>query len=209
MPAISVIKDKLSKSEVAKLLGISIDDVSKLENQHIISPIVDGKGSYFYASEIERIKSNKGVSLVQAAAQVGVDIQRETVTKVSRALKILYVSGAGLLGYLILIAIMAVLFILSPLKTATWLGYTPRSQNPVTISLKGPDGLVLAAATGNQTSSTPTILQTFLRPASRTSLDVVKLAKPDAYQEVSLVTILDPNEVLAPDSSGAVVPLRP
>lgn len=199
--------DTISARQAAGLLGITIDNLSVLEKQGIIHSIPDSEGVFFYSSrEITHIKSRRGLTLAEEAAQVDIGIQRELVSSVTSTRKALLVAGGVLSVYALLVAVFTILFIVNPLRTAQFLGIVKTRTN--VLVTQNQDKNVLAA----ETSAIPernSPIQTVLAPIGKVSLGLVKNISPNSYAQVSKVAILDPNEVLSFDTSGAIIPERP
>ncbi len=180
--------EKITAIQAAKLLGISIDNLEILEKQGLIHSSHDAEGINFYSSsEISQIKSRRGLTIADEAAKVGAQIQRETVSSISNFRKALIVAGSFVAGYLGLVVVFTILFIINPLQTSDFFGYyyRPNTAKPQarTSMIKGKS--VLAAATGpavvvNQTS----ILADLIKPAAATSLVAVKAIDDQKYIQI-------------------------
>jgi excisionase family DNA binding protein len=65
----------LSISETAKFLGVSIDTIRRWDKNHTLNSIrLDGKNRYFDFEELTKLKSNKPLSISEAATRLGVSI---------------------------------------------------------------------------------------------------------------------------------------
>lgn len=202
--------EMLSEEQTAEMLGISLANVKKLENQEVLHPIqFIGKKSYFSALDIGKIKYSKRNTLSEAAKEVGQQIQRDVVSSLSLIQKILLLAGFGIVSYFVLVVIFAFLFILFPWQTADWLGYIQRIQSPLSLSSEDPNNNVLAAAIKNDTQKPPSIMQMVFKPISKTSLNIVKYTNQQAYDEMKKITILDVNEIMGLDEMGSIIPLQP
>lgn len=200
--------DHLSPIQAAKLLGVSIEHLALLEKQGFIHSVHAAKGVRFYSlEEITRIKSPRNLTVFEEAALVETHIQREMASSVTFTRKALLLAVGVVAGYVLLVAVFAVFFIIAPLSTARFLGYVQERPETIVYQSEGL-GKVLAATT-NGVFEKPSLLQTIFRPVGRVSLGIVRFANPRAYTEVAAVAILDPNDVLGLDTSGAIVPERP
>lgn len=202
---------EISASEAAKLLNISTADVDLLQKQEVLHVLrKEGQTIYFSFEEVNRIKtpSQKKLTLSEAAEQVDVQIQLEMATSLSKVQKVLLLIGGCLTVYFLLVCLFSVLFTLFPIQTAEWVGFVPsRSQSQTSLSNDKSKKSVLGVATG--VASEQSLWQTMFQPVSKSSLGIVRYANPQAYAQISRVTILDPNDVLAADSNGTITPLRP
>ncbi len=182
--------DILSEKEVAVRLGISVDDVSKLVDQQILHPQKQEGGDYYFTEhEIGRIRTNKGPSLSEQAAQVGIQIQREVVTSVStlrrvtqRLLVVFATVGVCLLWMTVIIA---ALFKFFPQGTSDFFGYYYRFNAPEKSqsSYRGLTG-VLAANTvdPNKVAVETSVFADLLKPIAATSLVAVKSVDEAQYK---------------------------
>ncbi len=165
--------EKISAAQTAKLLGVSIDNLGILEKQGLIHATHNTEGISFYlSSEIARIKSRRGLTLSEEAAQVGTQIQHEIVSSVTFTRKVLILAGAALSGFILLVAVFAALFIVNPLQTAKWLGIAKTKGN-ISLTQENRNSRVLAAETSPQENQSSPI-QAFLQPVGRFSLGLVK-----------------------------------
>lgn len=115
--------EKSSASQAAELLGISLANLEILKKQGLVHAILNTEGVSFYSlEEIEQIKSRRGLTLSQEAAQINSKIQRDLASSVTFTKKVLTLAGIALAGYVSLIAVFIALFIINPLQTARWLG---------------------------------------------------------------------------------------
>lgn len=200
-------EEVLSISETAKRLDISIADVKTLVQQQILHPKRNrSRLLVFSPSEINRIKSNTGLTLSDEAAQVGAQLQREIHTSFAFIQKGILFLGWSVLGYCCLVIFFAILFILFPLQAAEWFGYTTRS---FVSPLAAESGAVLGTQTNLFQEEAMNSLQAVFKPVNRVSLNIVKYINPTAYARVSKVSILDPNDILTFDASGGVTALQP
>jgi hypothetical protein len=200
--------EKLSASQAAKLLNISIKKLTLLEKKGIIHPTHNTERENFYSSEeIARIKSRRGPTLSEEAAQVALIIQREMVSSIIRIQKALAFTGGILSGYILLVAFFIILFIIHPLQTAQFLGMA-KSKTEASTTQKNQYLQVLGAAT-NILQEKINPIQTILQPIGKVSLGLVKNISPQSYAQVSKVVILDTNEALSPDENGTMTPVRP
>lgn len=197
----------LSAQQAAKLLGISVEDLKTLEKQGLLHPIASGEKSFYSQKEIDQIISNRGRTISDEASLVGGQMQREMASSISFVQKALFVSGSGILGYLVLVVVFAILFVINPLQTATWLGIA-KSKGAISLTQGNKDSRVLAAETNTQENQSSPI-QAFLQPVGRASLGMVKSISPGSYAQVAQVAILDPNDVLSVGQNGAIIPQRP
>src|SRR3989344_6059770 len=102
---------KISASQAAKLLGISIEDIDLLEKQRLIHSTQTAEGVNLYSfEEIAHIKSRHGLTLAEEATQVGIEIQREMASSVTFNRKVLIFAGIALLIYVLLVGVFTALF---------------------------------------------------------------------------------------------------
>ncbi len=188
----------LSPVQTAKLLGVSIEDLHLLEEQDLLHSSKDHKGRIIYSpEEVAQIKSRKVPSISEEAELVNIQVQRETAYSVTTTKKVLFFVGGVVSSYILLIIVFTVLFIINPLQTAGWLGYVRGNSLTSSLSQAETRDMVLGANTDGAISRPTRLMRTFLQPASRASLGIVKAVSPNAYQEVAKITILDPNDVFA------------
>jgi len=199
---------RVSSSQAAKLLGIPIENLIILEKQGVIHPIHNTKGVSLYSSEeIIRIKSRRSPTLSQEAAQVGIQVQREIASAVALTRKVLILAGSILLLYVFLIVIFTALFVINPLATAKWLGIV-KTEKDISLSAENQNKQVLGAEINTiQERNSP--IQTVLQPIAKASLGLVKNINLNSYNQIAKVVILDANDVLGLDKSGAIIPERP
>ncbi len=200
--------DYFSAEQTAKLLGITTDKLSILERQGILHPLKTANGNIQYPkSDIVQIKSHNRHSISEEAELMGSVIQKDLVKSTSLMKKSLYVAGSFIAVYILLVIIFIISFSSNPIQTAKWLGIIRNSEATSTLALNSNGGNVLGASTiENEKDS---VVQTILQPVGKVSLKLVKNIKPDAYAEVSEVTILDPNDVLKLNTDGNMVPEKP
>ena len=197
----------ISAIDAAKILGISVEEVSTLEQQGILRATrKEGAVSFFSSENISKIKSHKGLTLSDEAEQVGVQLQRDIAASLAFVKKILLFAGGSVVGYLLLIVLFAVLFSFFPLQTANVLGYVAKSA--IVLPQENKHSKVLAASTTTLPQDQTSFLQTILQPIGNASLAIVKYASPNAYNTVAKVSILDTNEVLTADANGNITPRR-
>lgn len=195
----------ISTSQAAKLLGISIDNLGVLEKQGLIHASHTTQGESLYSSEeIVRIKSRRGLTLSEEAAQVGIGIQREMVYSVTFTRKVLLLAGGVLSGYVLLVAVFTTLFIVYPIQTAKWLGIV---KNKTTVAPTQENRVLGTQTSLIQERNSP--VQIVLQPIGNVSLGLVKNIHPNSYAQIAQVAILDTNDVLGLDASGAIIPERP
>lgn len=199
--------DALTARSAAKLLNVTRANLELLVKKgliHSYSGLNDK--AYYSRREIDEIMTRKGLTIAEEAAQVESQIQRAMANTLSNASKTLIVFGALVLGYTLLVAVLTVLFMISPLRTAEWVGIV-KEPNEVLVQAEY-GGQVLGEATGDNHGG-GTWLQAILEPVGRVALGIVKNIKPPSYAEIARVAIIDPNDVLTLDTSGAIIPVRP
>src|SRR5882724_10348710 len=203
-------KKFVTKDEAAKLLHISVKNIELLEKQELLHALPQKEGyDLFLASDIARIQSNQGLSLAQEAEQIEVQLQREIASSLSFVKKALLMAAGGITTYYLVVVMVAFLFIFFPLPTATWLGYLPRIQSSLSSQSTNLHGNVLAAQTNRESQNASLLVKMVLKPVSKTSLDIVKYTNPKAYATVKKIAILDVNEVMELNDTGAITPLEP
>ena len=205
-------KNSVSAREAASRLGISVEELEKLQRQGILHSTASAEQTATYsAKEIASIESNRSSTLSEEAAKIGIQIQRQTVSSLSFIRKLVLAAGAGFLGFSLLVAVFAILFSLFPLQTANWLGLISKASKNLALQQdnQAKGVYVLGAQTDALPIAKPSLLQTALSPVRAISLDIVKFANPQAYSQVAKVTILDTNDVLARDNTGAITPVVP
>lgn len=201
--------ETVSETEAAKLLGISLSDLKKLEQQEILHPVsFVGKTNYFASSDIAKIKYKKKPTLSEEAEVINAQIQRDITFSLSTLQKVLIIAGGSIITYCLIVVILALLFTITPWQTAAWLGYMPRIESPLSARSEDTNNKVLAAATIANSQSPPSVVQMILKPVSRTSLGIIKYVSPNTYAEVGKITILDVNDVIELDEKGALTPLQ-
>lgn len=192
---------KVSVSQAAKLLGISVEKLEILEKQGLIHSTVNTEGvSSYSAEEITRIKSRRGPTLAEQAAQVGAQIQQEVFTGVSsllRSRKTYTIVGGVVSSCLVLsFVILSILFYKYPLQMSDYFGYYYRfnsAKQKISLSNEK-EGNVLAASTGPGVVSTHiTILADIIKPIAAASLIAVKAVDNQKYTQI----VTNPAEVSA------------
>lgn len=191
--------DKLEQ-RAATELKMSVAGIRKLKSQGI---------NIYTSKDITKLSTHHDPSLSVAAAEVSIELQRETVSGLSRIRQAFRAAGIALLGYLSLVSLFVVFFTLFPIQTANWLGYT----SAVTASTTNEaNGRVLSSTTSAdetiEPQASPLLYQTIMQPISRMSLDIVKALNPNAYSQIADITILDPNQILQV-GDGTLTPLVP
>lgn len=182
----------ISALQAAKLLGISVDQVNILEKQGVLHAVrEEGKENRYSTTEIAQIKTRRGLSVSEEAAQVATQIQREVFTAVSSLItsrKTYTIFGAVVCSFLVLLFfIIGVLFYFYPLQTSDFFGYYYRFNIPkqkISIS-SGKGKAVLAAEIGpgidvNQTS----IAADIIKPIAAASLIAVKVVDDQKYVQI-------------------------
>ncbi len=202
-------KVEVQPTEAAKLLGISVEDLSVLETQGLIHSTNGAHGRPSYsANEISQIKKRRGLTVSEEAAQIAIQMQRDLASSVTFTRKVLRFTGTTIVGYVFLVVMSAVSFVVNPVGTGQWFGIVPSIPKTVSLSQKDNDSQVLAA----ETSATPEnnfAPLSILKPIGRVSLSLVKTISPNSYSQVSKVAILDTNDVLGLDTNGAITLDRP
>ena len=187
----SSMSNLLSTKQVAKQLGISVGDVKKLVGQGVLHPKSQKGDNYFFSEkDILEIRSNKDTTISEEASLVNIGLQRKTVLAISLIQKIQFFVAGILGGYVLLVAIVAVLFIYNPLQTARFFGYYYRSTTdgglPTSVlGTSTESGLVLQAATEPERELIKTsVIADVLRPVAATSLIVVKAVDDQVYERI-------------------------
>ena len=173
----------ISESQIAKLLGVSVGDLSTLEEQGIIH-------SPYSLKEVARIKSQQNPTLSEEAAQVGIQIQQEVVTsltglqKFKKRISVLSLFAAGL--FVLSTIIIAVLFNIFPTETSDFFGYYYRfNRSPNVLSASTGDSNILQAATGSVDTPVKTsVLADIIKPVAGASLILVKAADGQKYEQI-------------------------
>lgn len=185
--------NRISVQQVAKRLGISIDDVKKLIKQGILHPKKQEGGNYYFlAEDIAEIRSRRDLTLSEEAAQVGIQIQREVVASVSTLQKLRRrVSIFSLLTVSLLTSsaiIIAILFNIFPMETSDFFGYYYRFNvvgQAQAYSINAEQPSVLAATTGAEEVAVKTsVAADVLKPIAATSLVIVKAVDNVKYQQI-------------------------
>lgn len=185
--------NKIPIQQVAKILGVSRDDIEKLIQQDILHPQTkNGENYYFSPQDIAEIRSNQDLTLSEEASQVDIQIQREVVASVSSLQKILHrVFGLSLLVILAFISstiLIAILFSIFPEQTSDFFGYyyhynvinQSQAKNINTEHSK-----VLAATTEPEKVAIQTsVVADVIKPVAAVSLLVVKATDSQKYEQI-------------------------
>lgn len=199
---------ELSSLQAARVLGIPVDSLKTLEEQGLLHVVRKEAGKSFYSyPEIERIKAGQTRTVADEATQVRIKMQREMAASISTVRKTLLFAGGVVSAYALLVAIFVAAFIIDPLKTAQWLGIT---KNKIGTSAQNEieNRNVLAASTGQALINQPSPLQAILQPVGKVSLGIVKDVNPQAYAQVAVNTIIDPNDILSA-TNGVITTQKP
>lgn len=203
--------EKITAIQAAKLLGVSVNNLSVLEKQGLIHSTRSAEGISFYSSEeIARIKSRRGPTLSEEAAQVGVQIQQEVFTSVSGLVKLrkrALVLGAGLFAvFTLLLIVITVLFYKYPLATSDFFGYYYRFNTTgklQALSEAAQDKNVLAATTGPDAVPVKTsVLADVIKPVAATSLVLIKAVDDQKYQQIATDPFLGTGQAGPPGAGG-------
>jgi len=186
MPTISI-------NEVAKRLELPIGDVERLIKQGILKPKQEN-GVYLFSSQaIDRISSSRNPTLSDDAAQVGIQIQREVVSSVTRLQKLrkrfFIFSLATISALALAIIIIAFLFKVYPQRTSDFFGYYYRfngTSKPQALLPNSERGARVLAATTDPTQEqvNTSVIADILKPIAATSLVIVKAANSKQYQQI-------------------------
>ncbi|HWY79332.1 MAG TPA: helix-turn-helix domain-containing protein, partial [Candidatus Sulfotelmatobacter sp.] len=199
----------LSSTEVAKLLKVSIDKIKILEKQGILHRAKrEGQKDYYFSKEIAQIKPHHELTITELASLSEIEIQNKTVSLISSFRKIFIITGCLLSGYIVLIVIFAILFIIIPVQTARWLGIV-KTRVSASLTQATINKQVLGVATNLAQSNNSSSIQAILQPVGIVALGLVKNINPESYTQISKVAILDMNDVLALNSSNAMTPVVP
>jgi len=179
-------RPEVSISEAAKLLGLQVEDVQKLEKQEILHALRhEGEISFFSPEDIARIKSNTRHSLSDEASIVGAEIQRETISTISTFRKVFLTVGGVISAYTVLVVIFVILFVTNPLSTSDFFGYYYRINTKQTVKPENAKGkAVLAAATDTVQVAQSSIFADIIRPAADTALIAVKALNGQQYVQI-------------------------
>lgn len=199
---------KITTSKAAEMLGISETSVTTLEKQGLLHPKKTKSGMLVYSAlEIAQIRAHHGPTLSEEAVVIEQGIQREMSASVAFTRKAVKLALGALAIYVLIMAILTASFIVMPLQTAQWLGIIKTKPNAY-LTQESYTQQVLGAQTSIGQESAVS-LQTALKPMGKVSLEIVRALSPDAYEQVASVAILDTNDVLVLDTSGAITPARP
>lgn len=185
-------QSELSAVEVAKRFGISSGDVAKLVGQRIIRPTRQVQGVYYFATDdIVRIQSNRNVTVSQAAAEVGVQIQRGVVTSVSKLKtwrrRALAITAITVVCLVVATGVIALFFDAFTAQTSDFFGYYYRfnaqlSQQVPDGSTTSGSGKILATSTITPPETTP--VADVLKPVAVTSLVIIKVIDYNKYLQI-------------------------
>jgi len=185
----------ISSAQTAKLLGVSVGDLSTLEKQGIIH-------SPYSLEEVSRIKSRQYPTLSEEAAQVGIQIQQEVVTTLTGLQKfkkrISVLSLFTVAVFVLFTIIIAILFNIFPGQTSDFFGYYYRfnasddsqtlvngSESPNVLSASTENLNVLQAATGPvEAPVTTSVLADIIKPVAGASLILVKAINDQKYEQI-------------------------
>ncbi len=204
--------EKVTANQAAKLLGISIDKLGILEKQGLIHSSHNTEGVSFYSSgEIAQIKSRRGPTLAEEAAQVGIEIQQEVFTSVSGLVKLrkrASILGAFLFAvFILLLIVITTLFYKYPLATSDFFGYYYRFNTTgklQALSATAQEKNVLGVTTGPDTAPVKTsVLADVIKPVAATSLVLIKAVDNQKYQQITRDPFLGTGQAGPPGSQGS------